>query len=96
MPIYITLWKYTRDGLVDIHNTRARFAGVKKIIESQGGKLREIYALIGEYDIITIVEMPNKSALTAAILKICASGRITANTLTAMHVEEFLKITDEV
>jgi len=94
MPIYITLWKYTKDGLVDIHNTRARFESVRKIVEANGGKLLEIYALVGEYDIMTIMEMPNKNALTTTILRICSSGRITANTLTAMRIEEFLKITD--
>ena len=96
MPVYITLWKYTRDGLMDIRNTRARFEKVKKIIEANGGNLLQIYALIGEYDVMTIIEMPNKSALASTILKICSSGRITANTLTAMRVEEFLKITEEV
>ncbi len=96
MPIYVTLWKYTRDGLMDIRNTTARFEAVKKIIANNGGKLLEIYGLIGEYDVITIMQMPNKSALASAILKICSSGRISAKTLSALPIEEFLNITKEV
>ena len=93
MPVYVTLWRYTREGLMDIGNTAKRFESVKKIIEKQGGKLVQIYGLIGEYDVVTIIEMPNKSALATAIMKICSSGRITAKTLPAMPIEEFLSIT---
>jgi uncharacterized protein with GYD domain len=96
MPIYITLWRYTRDGLVDIRNTAGRFEAVKKIIESHGGKLISIYGLIGEYDVMTIMEMPDKSAFTATILKICSSGRIAAESMQALPIEEFIRITKEV
>jgi uncharacterized protein with GYD domain len=58
--------------------------------------LLEIYGLVGEYDVITIIQMPNKSALAATILKICNSGRITAKTMSALPIEEFLSITAEV
>ncbi len=95
MPVYITLWRYTREGLIDIKNTESRFEAVKRIIESNGGKLLEIYGLVGEYDVLTIVQMPNKSAMASTILKICASGRITAQTMSALPIEEFLKITKE-
>ncbi len=81
---------------MDIRNTPSRFEAVKKIIESHGGKLIAIYGLIGEYDVMTIMEMPDKSAFTAAILKICSSGRITAQTMQALPIEEFLRITKEV
>jgi uncharacterized protein with GYD domain len=96
MPIFITLWRYTRDGLMDIRNTASRFEAVKKIIEGHGGKLISIYGLIGEYDVMTIMELPDKSAFTATVLKICSSGRIAAESMQAIPIEEFLKITKEV
>lgn len=96
MPVYITLWKYTRDGLMDIKNTASRFEAVKKIIASHGGKLIAIYGLIGEYDVMTIMEMPDKAAFASTILKICSSGRIGAQSMMAIPIEEFLNITKEV
>ena len=54
MATYITLWKYTRDGLVDIRHTPERFEAVKAIYQKNGGKLIEAYSLIGPYDIMTI------------------------------------------
>ena len=95
MPLFITLWKYTAEGMRDIHNTAKRFESVKRIIEGNGGKLVNIYGLVGEYDVITIMEMPNKSKLVSTILKIAASGRIVPKTLQALPLEEFLNITKE-
>lgn len=96
MPVYVTLWKYTHEGLKDIRNTASRFEAVKNIIEKNGGKLVTIYGLVGEYDVLTIIQMPNKSAMASTILKICASGRITAETMSALPLEEFLNITKDI
>ena len=96
MPAYVTLWKYTKDGLMDINKTPQRFETVKKIIEKTGGKLLSIYGLIGEYDLITVMELPDEKAATSTILKICSTGRITSQTMTALSMEDFLKITKEV
>ena len=96
MQIYITLWKYTKDGLVDIRKTPKRFELVKRIIHDAGGKLLSIYGLIGEYDVITVMEMPDEKAVASTILKICSTGRIISQTMTAISIEDFLKVTKEV
>ena len=66
---------------------------MQKIIEANGGKLVSIYGLMAEYDVITIVEMPNKSALVSTIIKIAAFGRIVPKTLQALPIEEFSRLT---
>ncbi len=96
MPVYVTLWKYTRDGLMDIKNTASRFEAVKKIIANYGGKLIAIYGLIGEFDVMTIMELPDKSAFATVIMKICSSGRISAESMMAIPIQEFLNITKEI
>jgi uncharacterized protein with GYD domain len=96
MQTYVTLWKYTKDGLMDIRKTPKRFEFVKKVINSAGGKLLSIYGLVGEYDVVTVMEMPDEKAAAATILKICSTGRITSQTMLALSVDEFLKIAKEV
>ena len=96
MQTYVTLWKYTKDGLVDMKNTPNRYEAVKKIISDAGGTLLSIYGLIGEYDVVTIIEMPDEKVAAATILKICAKGRITSQTMTALPIDDFLKIAKEV
>ena len=96
MQTYVTLWKYTKDGLMDIKKTAKRFEFVKKVIKSAGGKLLSVYGLVGEYDVLTVMEMPDEKAAAATLLKICSTGRITSQTMTALSVDEFLKIAKEV
>ena len=67
MPLYITMWKYTKDGLVDIKHTPERFAVVNEIIQSLGGKVLNAYGLIGDYDVMTVVELPDEKALMSKI-----------------------------
>jgi uncharacterized protein with GYD domain len=93
MPVYVTMWKYTKDGLVDIRHTPERFKVVNEIIKSHGGKLVTAYGLIGEYDVMTIVDLPDEKALMSAILQICSKGRVIPVTMTAVPMDEFLKIT---
>ena len=96
MPTYVTLWKYTGEGLKDMKKTPDRYEAVKKIINDAGGKLLSIYGLIGEYDVITIMEMPDEKVAASTILKICSRGRITSQTMTALPIDDFLKIAKEV
>lgn len=93
MTNFVTLWKYTKDGLVDMKRAPERFEVVKKLISDAGGKLVLAYGLIGEYDVLTIIEMPDEKAAIATILKICSKGRVIPMTMTALPMEEFLKIT---
>lgn len=96
MSTYITLWKYTKDGLMDIKKTPKNFELAKKIIKNAGGKLLSIYGLMGEYDVITIMEMPDEKTAASTILRICSTGRITSQTMTALSIDDFLKIAKEV
>lgn len=95
MPTFITFWKYTKEGLVDIRNTPERFKTVNDIVKALGGKVIVTYGLLGEYDVVTIMELPDEKAAASAILKICSRGRITAQTMTAIPIDDFLKITKE-
>ena len=92
MAVFITLWKYTRDGMVDIKHTPERYEAVKEIYKKNGGKLLEAYGLIGSYDVMTIAELPDEKALATAILQICSKGRVSAQTMTALQMNDFLEI----
>ncbi len=96
MQTYVTLWKYTKDGLMDIKKTPKNFELAKKIIKNAGGKLLSTYGLVGEYDVLTIMEMPDEKAAASTILKICSTGRITSQTMTALSIDDFLTIVKKV
>ncbi len=95
MQTFITLWKFTKEGLIDIRNTPERFKSTCDIVTSLGGKVVAAYGLLGEYDVMTIIEMPDEKAATAAVVRICSKGRVLAHTMVALPMDEFLKITRE-
>jgi uncharacterized protein with GYD domain len=96
MQTYVTLWKYTKDGLMDIKKTNKRFELAKKVVKDAGGKVLAAYGLIGKYDLITVMEMPNEQVAAATILKICSTGRVTSQSMTALSLDEFINITKKV
>jgi len=96
MALYVTLWKYTKDGLMEVKKTQKHFEMAKRVIKDAGGKLISIYGLMGQYDLITVMEMPNDKAAATTILKICSTGRITSETMPAISFDEFLNIMKKV
>jgi len=96
MALYVTLWKYTKDGLMEIKKTPKRFEMVKRIINDAGGKLIAIYGLMGKYDLVSVIEMPNDKVAATTILKICSTGRITSETMPALPIDDLLNVMKKV
>ena len=44
---------------------------------------------------MTIGELPDERALTRTVLQICANGRVTAQTMPALPIAEFLEIVQQ-
>lgn len=78
MPIFITQGRYTRDavkGMVARPEDRAE--QVSRLISRIGGKLIGYYVTFGEYDFLTIADVPDPSQMAAALLMVAGSGGVT-------------------
>ena len=92
MAVYITLMKFTDQGIRDIKSDKKyQEEGLKKV-EKMGGKILGIYMTMGEYDAVGIAEFPSDEAAVAASLAGSSAGNIRATTLRAFTPEEFEKI----
>jgi len=93
MPVYISLVKFTQQGLATMKEKGvARSDMVKKNVEAQGGKLLQAYYCLGEYDVVAVFEFPNnQSAIKAAVLN-ASIGHIQIKTMPAVTREEWRKI----
>jgi uncharacterized protein with GYD domain len=61
----------------------------RQLIEDLGGRVKDMYALLGEYDLVFIVDFPN---MTNAMKASVALGHLTGinfSTSAAIPVEEF-------
>ena len=89
MPTYITLFKFTDQGIKDIKNTPSRIEDNIKSAEAVGCKVIGVYAVMGKYDFVAISEAPNDEAHMALALVIGARGDVRSTTLKAFTKEEF-------
>ena len=64
MATYITLLKYTEQGLKTIKESPSRLERAKQLLKSLGGELKSFHLVQGRYDAIVISEAPNDEVVT--------------------------------
>ncbi len=96
MPTYVTLFKWTEQGVKDVKNAPARFQASKKLAESMGGKILGLYVTMGEYDVIAVTEGPGDETAAAAALSIASKGNVKTTTMRAFTESEFSEIVKKV
>lgn len=92
MPTYISLMKVTEQGIKDIRNAPSRVEAARKGIEAMGGKLMALYAVLGEYDYVGIVEFPSDELGMAFAMGLGSLGNVRTVTLKAFTEKEFADI----
>ena len=86
MPHYVTLVRYTHQGISNIKDSPARFDAAKKATEAEGGKVHAWYLTMGQYDAVVISEAPDDD--TVAKLALAAAGRGNVRTETVRAFDE--------
>lgn len=92
MPMYISLMKFTDQGIKDVKDAPKRAEQLIKGLEVLGGKLIALYMTMGEYDYIGIAEAPNDEVALTFLMSMGAAGNVKTTTLKAFTIEEFAKI----
>ena len=92
MPTYITLGKWTQQGIEKIKESPARLDGFKQLVKSAGGEVKGFYMVTGRYDIVVISEAPNDDAMAKVALATGSKGGVKAETLRAFTEDEYRKI----
>lgn len=92
MPTYISLLRYTQQGIEKIQESPARLEAARKVFEKVGGKIKEFYLVSGRYDAVLISEAPDDTAVAKATLSLGSRGNVRSETLRAFTEEEFRKI----
>ena len=92
MPTYITLGKYTTQGIAGIKQGPERLDAARRAYEAAGGKLFEFFLVMGEYDFVSISEAPDDEAYTRVILTLAAAGNISTERLKAFPEADYRRI----
>jgi len=90
MAVYFMFGKYSPESIKGINGKRTEEA--LSLIKRLGGKVRDVYTLLGPMDLVFIVELPgNLEAMTASLALSRLTG-ISFSTSPAVNVDDFDKI----
>ena len=93
MPLYITLGRWTEQGIKTVKDSPKRVATLKEAIRKAGGKWHALYYTIGPYDFVQVIELPNDEVFASVILNaLSKTGTVDPLTLKAFSEEEGYKI----
>lgn len=92
MPHYVSLIRYTQQGIAKIKESPARLDAAKKAAQAAGGKIHAWYLTIGRYDAVLISEFPDDETGVKFTLEIGSLGNVRTETLRAFTEAEYRKI----
>jgi uncharacterized protein with GYD domain len=92
MPTYITLYKFTDQGIKSVKEIPQRIEDAIKNFGAMGGKVIGVYAVMGEYDIVAISEAPSDEIAMTFALALGSQGNVRTTTLKAFTTGEFAKM----
>ena len=92
MATYVTLFKWTAQGVNNVKDTVKRAEKAAQAAESLGGHLKTILWLQGSYDGIVITEFPDDETQGAFVIATAMQGNISTETLRAFTAQEIEKI----
>jgi len=96
MARFVRLVKFTPEGLKNLKEIPERFAKGRQYLESLGGKVVDVYAVSGPYDLVAILEASDPQAIMKHGLFAVQTGFVEIVTMPATPMADFLKTVGEV
>lgn len=95
MPTYISLIRYTEQGVRTFKELSQRLEETKTAGEAAGAKLVGYYLTMGQYDAVAISEAPDDATIAKLALAAGARGNVRTETMRAFTDEEAKTIAEE-
>jgi uncharacterized protein with GYD domain len=92
MATYVSLLKYTEQGIKAIKESPSRVEKARQLLKSLGGELKSFYLVQGRYDAFVIVEAPSDDVVAKFALASSSQGNVRTETTRAFTEEEYRKI----
>ena len=92
MPTFVMLSTLGPDGHATMRDNPNRLRQVNADVEAMGVKVLAQYALLGPYDFLNILEAPDELTMSKLATTLAARGTLKTVTLTAVDVDEYIKV----
>jgi uncharacterized protein with GYD domain len=88
MPHYVTLMRWTSQGVAGLPAWRERVEEGEQIIQEAGGTLVGVYVTLGRYDVVEIFEAPDDEVAVEIVMRLQRFGAEHTETLRAFTRSE--------
>lgn len=92
MPGYISLMKFTPKALADLKGSPDRIKQAKAAAQKMGIKWVGLWATVGEYDMVVIIDAPNDQAASMLALSVASQGYVTTQGMRAFSEAEWAEL----
>ena len=89
MARYIIISNLTDEGAKTLKRNPGRVKEVNEELKDMGVNVLDQYAILGNFDFVTIVEADDET-ITRAVVEIASSGSIKTATYRAIPINEFI------
>ena len=91
MSIYIIISNLTDEGAKTLKKNPGRVKEVNAELKDMGVNVLDQYAVLGNFDFLTIVEADDEATVGKAIVEILSRGSIKTATYKAIPIDEFIE-----
>ncbi len=95
MPVYITLFNWTEQGVRNVKYTAKRTQTAREAWEAAGGRFIGIWWTFGQYDGFVVHEAPDDATANRLLLATGMQGNIRTTTMRAFGEEEIEGILED-
>ena len=92
MGTYIVLTRFNKNGLRMLKHEPERLAEVAREIAAMDGKLLDQWALLGPYDLVSLISAPDNAAIHRMVIDQGGHGRARFTVLPAMDLPLFVRL----
>jgi uncharacterized protein with GYD domain len=92
MATYVSLLKYTQKGAETIKQVPSRIEAARQAAKAVGAEIKQIYLVMGRYDVVVISEGPDDETAAKLALATAMQGNVQTETLRAFSEPEFRRI----
>jgi len=88
--MFVVLSRLTDEGRKTLKSRPERLKEVNKEIESMGARVVEQFALLGEYDFLSILKAPDAMTVAKIMVELGSRGTLETTTFEALPIDQFL------
>jgi uncharacterized protein with GYD domain len=90
MPTYIMLATLSAEGVQTVKNNPNRIKEVNTEVEQLGAVVKAQWATLGQYDFISVVEVPDEKTMARVSLELGSRGTARYESLSAIPIDDFI------